>query len=215
MADTRRARRLQSRRQRTLRGSSSAKSSRTGILLGVAGALIAALLVYQVFMKSDDTPVATGTPAPAAAVAPEGMTTTTVPLEPELPNGSFDELSLRDPFEPQVSTGSGSSGGTTDVPDVPDTTPPDTTPIPTTPTTTPAQNPGSTTEVALIDITDVNGVLTARVRVGSTEYPDVVAGGVFGPSSNYVLVSFDGTSCANFTYADSPFKLCVGEQVLK
>jgi hypothetical protein len=214
MADTRRARRLQNRRQRTLRGSSSAKTSRTGVLLGVAGALIAALLVYQVFLKSDDTPVATGSPTPAAAVAPEGATTTTVPLEPELPNGSFDELSVRDPFEPvgQISSDDGS--------DVPDTTPdtvPDTTPdsIPTTPTTSPLQNPTSSTEVALLDVTVVNGVMTARVRVGTAEYPDIAAGQTFGPSSNYVLVAFTSDSCANFTYADSPFSLCVGEQVLK
>ena len=153
MADTRRDRRT------------STKSSRSGIMLGVAGALIASLLVYQVFLKGDDTPVAAGSgkPAVSAVASGDSATTTTVPLEPELPNGSFDELTLRDPFEPigQVDTG-GSDGGTTETTT---TTEPDTTgTIPTTPTTSPAQNPAAGTQVALLDITDIGGgVQQARV----------------------------------------------------
>jgi hypothetical protein len=200
MADSRRDRRQ-----------SSNRHQRSGILLGIAGALIAALLVYQVFLKGDDTPTATPASRPAAAITND-TTTTTVPLEPELPNGSFDELSLRDPFEP---VGQVDDGSSTDVSTPPETTPPDTTvTIPTTPTTSPAQNPVPTSEVALLDVTNVNGVNTARVRVGTAEYT-VVAGQVFGPSSNYMLVAFTSATCASFTYADSPFDLCTGEQVVK
>jgi hypothetical protein len=202
-----------SRRDRRTNGKHN-KNSRSGILLGVAGALIAALLVYQVFLKSDDTPTASPTkPAVSAAPAASGTTTTTAPLEPELPNGSFDELTLRDPFEPvgQISTG---DGGTT-VPDTtPTTTPPDTSgTIPTTPTTSPTQNPAGTTQVALLDITDTgNGVFVARVQVDGTEY-SVQAGQQF--AGNYKLISFTSATCANFTYADSSFNLCTGEQVIK
>ena len=193
----------------------SERSSRTGVLLGVAGALIAALLVYQVFLKSDDTPTAASSPNRPAAAAPaagDGTTTTTAPLEPELPNGSFDELSLRDPFEPIGTVDDGGDGGAT-VETTPTTTSTDT--FPTTPTTSPSQNPVPTSEVALLDVTtDANGVKTARVRVSGSEYT-VVAGQTFGPDSNYVLVAFTSDSCASFTYADSPFSLCTGEQVLK
>jgi hypothetical protein len=205
MADSRRDR----------RSDSKSKGSRSGILLGVAGALIASLLVYQVFLKGDDTPVASsaGTPAASAPAAGDAATTTTtVPLEPELPNGSFDELTLRDPFEPigQVDTG-GSDGGTT-VETTPTTVPDTSGTVPTTPTTSPAQNPAAGTQVALLDITDVNGTLQARVRVDGTEYT-VLAGQQF--AGNYVLIAFTSPTCASFTYADSPFNLCTGEQVVK
>ncbi len=201
-----------SRRER--RTSSSSRSSRSGILLGIAGALIASLLVYQVFLKSDDTPTASSPPRPAVAAQPAGAatTTTTAPLEPELPNGSFDELSLRDPFEPVGSIATGGDGGATV--DTTPTTSPSTDTFPTTPTTSPSQNPVPTSEVALLDVTTVNGVQTARVQVSGAEYT-VVAGQTFGPASNYVLVAFTSDTCASFTYADSPFSLCTGEQVLK
>ena len=32
---------------------------------------------------------------------------------------------------------------------------------------------------------------------------------------NYKLVAFTSATCANFTYADSSFTLCTGEQVIK
>ena len=204
MADSRRDRR---------QSSKNSKSTRSGILLGVAGALIASLLVYQVFIKSDDTPVASATkPAVSAAPGATATTTTTAPLEPELPNGSFDELTLRDPFEPvgQISSG---DGGTT-VPDTTPTTVPDTSgTIPTTPTTSPAQNPAGTTQVALLDVTDTGGgVLVARVSVDGVEY-SVKAGDVF--ATNYKLIQFTSATCADFTFGDSSFNLCTGEQVIK
>ena len=52
------------------------------------------------------------------------------------------------------------------------------------------------------------------MQVSGAEYT-VVAGQTFGPANNYKLVAFTSDTCANFTYADSPFSLCTGEQVMK
>lgn len=187
------------------------KHQRTGLLLGVVGALIAALLVYQVFVRTDDPSSAPTSSAPAAssesAAAAAGSTTTTSPEEPSLPNGSFDELSLRDPFEPVGTV-------TPDEPVTPDTTP-TTTPsdtIATTATTTPAQNPSGSTEIAVLDVTTVNGVQTAVVRVGTTEYT-VKAGDVF--ATNYQLIRFVDAQCAEFAHGDATFQLCAGQQANK
>ena len=194
MANTRRARRQQS------------QHHRTGVLLGVAGAVIASLLVYQVFVRSDDaTPTSLG-PVPTGT-AVRGTTTTTAALEPSLPNGSFNELSLRDPFEPptQFTPGSTTSSSST-------TTTTNSGTISTTPTTSPAQNPPPTTDVALLDVYMNAGVQTARIRVGNQEYT-ATAGQTF--AGNYKLVSFSSATCVNLLYADSPFSLCQGEQVTK
>jgi hypothetical protein len=167
------------------------------------------LLVYQVFVRSDDTTPQSVGVVPTGSAG--GTTTTTAPPQPVLPNGSFEELSVRDPF--QAPTELTPSGGTT-----PETTPPTTTPadsgtISTTPTTTPAQNPAATTDVALLDVfVGPDGAQTARIRVGGVEYT-VVAGEVF--ATNYKLISFSSATCVNLTYADSPFSLCQGEQVTK
>lgn len=196
-------------------GSKGERSSRTGILLGIAGAVVMMLLIYQVFLRSDDaTPKSLG-PIPESTSAVDGSTPTTAPQEPTLPNGSFAELSLRDPFEAptQFTPGSGSSTTTTR----PTTTTTNSASIPTTPTTSPAQNPAPTTDVALLDVfTDAGGVQTARIRVGTVEYT-AVAGQIF--ATNYKLIAF--TTCVggqpgvSLTYADSPFSLCQGEQVTK
>ena len=179
---------------------------RTGVLVGIAGAALAALLVYQVFVRSDDTQPTASSGSPAAGVATS--TTTLVPQEPTLPNGSFDELSLRDPFEPPF--GSGDDGGGTPTSSTSSTTIPGT--IPTTPTTSPAQNPAPKTDIALEDIIEANGVSTARIRVGGDEY-SVLEGQVF--AINYKLVAFTSATCVTLQYADSPFSLCEGEQVYK
>jgi|GEM_PF-2331259 hypothetical protein len=185
---------------------------RTGVALGIAGVLIAALLVYQVFVRSDNTAARSiATPA-AGSVSVDGSssnsTTTTAPLEPSLPNGSFDELSLRDPFEPPIHNGSGSGTTVTTT-----TTTTGSGTISTTPTSSPQQNPAPTTDVALLDVyLNTSGVQTARITVGSVEYT-AVAGQTF--AGNYVLVSFASDKCVNLSYADSPFSLCQGEQVTK
>ena len=187
---------------------------RTGVAIGLAGVLIAALLVYQVFLRSDDNATPTAAARGASGVSIDGRvaagsTTTTVPLEPTLANGSFDELSLRDPFDPPIRNTP--NGGTTPTTRSTPTTTSSST-FPTTPTTSPQQNPAPTTDVALLDVYSDNGVQTARIRVGGTEYT-AVAGGTF--ATNYKLVSFASDKCVNLSYADSPFSLCQGEQVTK
>ena len=179
---------------------------RTGALLGVAGALVAGLLVYQVFFSggSGGTRSALRGPTVADSLSGgNGTTTTTAPLEPSLPNGSFDELSLRDPFEPV--------GQITPSVTTPTTTP---TGIPTTPTTSPLQNPGPVTDVAMIDIyIDAGtGAQIARIRVGTVEYT-VRQGETF--ATNYALVRFTTDGCADLTYASSGFHLCPGQQTVK
>ncbi len=187
--------------------------SRTGVAIGIAGALIATLLVYQVVVRSDDPGTPTSPSAVASGVPIDGATsatssTTTVPLEPTLANGSFDELSLRDPFEPPIrAIPSGTTSPTTRF-----TTTTSFGSFPTTPTTSPLQNPAPTTDVALLDVYLNNGVQTARIRVGSSEHTPI-AGATF--AGNYRLVSFASDRCVNLTYADSPFSLCQGEQVTK
>ncbi len=196
------ARSRRSRRQQT--------QNRTGVLIGLAGALIAALLVYQVFLRDDpSTPRAVGNGGATAGEVVGGSTTTTAPLEPSLPNGSFDELSLRDPFEePGGGGGTTSSTSSTSTTTIPGT-------VTTTTTTNPAQNdPGTPakTDVSLDDIFQANGVSTARIRVGGASYT-VIAGQAF--AQNYKLVAFTSATCADFEFADSSFNLCVGEQVFK
>ncbi len=196
------------------RSNNGDRSQRTGLLLGIAGAAVMMLLIYQVFLRSDDaTPKSLG-PVPESTSG-SGSTATTAPQEPTLPNGSFAELSLRDPFEAptQYTPGGGSTTTTTQ----PTTTTTNSASFPTTPTTSPAQNPAPTTDVALLDVfSDTGGVQTARIRVGTVEYT-AVAGQVF--ATNYKLIAF--TTCVggqpgvSLTYADSPFSLCQGEQVTK
>jgi hypothetical protein len=185
------------------------KQQRSGALLGVAAALVGALLVYQVFLRDDGGSSSPAASSSSAAAAGSGTTTTTAPLEPTLPNGGFDELSLRDPFEPigQVPSGGGSTVVTT-------TTTTSAGTIPTTPTTSPAQNPGAVTEVTMVDIyiDPTTGAQTARIRVGASEYT-VTEGQQF--AGNYQLVRFKSDTCAELTYASSGFTLCTGQQTLK
>ena len=181
---------------------------RSGVMLGIAGALIAALLVYQVFFRSSDDGAPTPQAAPAASATTRtgnDTTTTTAPLEPSLPNGSFDELSLRDPFEPV--------GQITPVePTTTTTTTPGVVPPETTPTT--SLNPAGTTDVAMIDIyvDPTTGARTARIRVGTAEYT-VTEGQQF--AANYLLVRFTSDTCADLTYASQGFTLCTGQQTVK
>ncbi len=194
MATTRR-----DRRQRT--------RNRSGVMLGIAGVLIAALLVYQVFFRGGDSGAPSRQAAPAATATDTGnaTTTTTAPLEPSLPNGSFDELSLRDPFEPV--------GQITPVEPTTTTTTTPGTDVSTTSTTL-SLNPAATTDVAMIDIyvDPTTGARTARIRVGTAEYT-VTEGQQF--AANYLLVRFTSDTCADLTYASSGFTLCTGQQTVK
>lgn len=210
------ARTRSTRNQSNRKRSGGGKTERTGVLLGIAGAAVMMLLVYQVFLRSDDaTPKSLG-PVPAQS-ATKGASAGTTPQEPTLPNGSFAELSLRDPFEAPTRFTPG--GGSTTTTTQPTTTTTDSSQLPTTPTTSPAQNPAPTTDVALLDVfadTAAGGAQTARIRVGTVEYT-AVAGQTF--ATNYKVISFTtcvgGQAGVNLTYADSPFSLCQGEQVTK
>ena len=67
--------------------------------------------------------------------------------------------------------------------------------------------------VTLIDVfRNSNGVVQARVQVGSTVYT-VGEGDTFA-NGTYRVVSLDAP-CGQFLFGDSPFQLCVGEQTLK
>jgi cytoskeletal protein RodZ len=193
MASSRRARRHRGRKQRTRS------------LLTVVAVLLGALLMYQLVFRSDGSNTATS-PLPAASSSANDTTTTTVPQEPSLPNSSFEELSVRDPFQPVVTTDSGSTGTvetTTTTASTSSAT------ISTTPTTSPTQNPAPAQEISLLDVYTVNGVTTARVRVGGSDYT-VVAGQTF--ATDYKLVQFTDTKCADFVHGSYTFNLCAGEQ---
>ncbi len=158
------------------------------------------------------------TTADSLGGAAAGTTATTAPPAPEIPNGEFDAIATRNPFEPAVQI-------TVDTPDTEHRRPlpapptrapagrrPDPgTPTDTTPPATGSPDPSAGTTVALIDVFDQGGVTMARVQVGSTVYT-VAAGQTFATS--YKAVSISGT-CGQFLYGDSPFSLCEGEQVIK
>ncbi len=192
------------RRDRRRRG----RQNRTRIVLTGVAVVIGALLVYQLMFRPDDGPKTAATSVPAvSAQSGAGSTTTTVPQEPSLPNSSFEELSVRDPFAP---VGSSTDSGTVTV----DTTPPTTAAtssgtISTTPTTSPAQNPSGAQEISVLDVYQVNGVTTARVQVGGSQYT-VVAGQTF--ATDYKLVQFTDAKCADFVHGSATFNLCAGEQ---
>lgn len=195
MATTRRDRRRRGRKQRTRS------------VLTVVAVLLGALLMYQLAFRGDDGPKVATSPTPAVDAAPGSTTTTTVPQEPSLPNSSFEELSVRDPFAP---VGSSTDSGSATV----DTTPPTTAAtssgtISTTPTTSPAQNPSGAQEISVLDVYQVNGVTTARVQVGGSQYT-VVAGQTF--ATDYKLVQFTDAKCADFVHGSATFNLCAGEQ---
>lgn len=185
-----------------------ADKRRLTILVSVGALLLVGLLAFNM-MGDDESPSSTVQPgasksttkekAPAAAPTPED------------PVATVDVGLVRDPFEPPftetpVTPGETSTTTTPSGNGSATTTPPDnSSPNPV------EQNPAPANAVALIAITDVNGVKTAQVRVGITTYT-VVAGDTFATS--FKVLSLTDT-CGQFLYGDSPFSLCVGEQVLK
>ncbi len=84
----------------------------------------------------------------------------------------------------------------------------------TTSTTTPVQvDPVRNQAVALVEVFDDGGTVTATVKVGSTVYR-VTEGQDF--EGAYRVVSLDlGTGCGSFVYGDSRFDLCEGQEILK
>ncbi|MCB0990870.1 MAG: hypothetical protein KDB16_07820 [Acidimicrobiales bacterium] len=84
----------------------------------------------------------------------------------------------------------------------------------TTTTTAPIEtDPVRNQSVALIEVFDDAGTVTATVRVGSTVYR-VQQGQTFDGA--YQVLSLDlGTGCGSFMYGDSRFNLCEGQEILK
>ena len=65
--------------------------------------------------------------------------------------------------------------------------------------------------VKLIDVTDVGGVLRARVEVAGVEY-DVGVGETF--ATNFKIVSLDSDS-AVILFGDNAFELLIGQEIIK
>lgn len=185
-------------------------SNRRVVVIGAVGlVLIAAFFVWSRSQGSGDgagseapatttTTAATPGPAPTGGVEPPDA-------EPEVPGGSFEVFSTRDPFEPPIDLTP--APAPTPSPTAP--APGPTTPAPTAPAPGPAPAPG--VAVALLEVFEQDGALRARVQVGSTVYT-VGPGDTFATS--FRVVSLAGT-CGQFLYGDSPFQLCEGEQVIK
>lgn len=180
------------------------RQHRTRTVLTVVAVLLGVLTVYQLGFRSDDGPKAATATVPAVSAKGSDTTTTTVPQEPSLPNSSFEELSVRDPFEPVGDSGSVEPVDTTST-----TAATSSETVSTTPTTSPAQNPSGSQEISVLDVYQVNGVTTARVRVGGSDYT-VVAGQTF--ATDYKLVQFTDAKCADFVHGSYTFNLCAGEQ---
>ncbi|HEY1740156.1 MAG TPA: hypothetical protein VGI86_15685 [Acidimicrobiia bacterium] len=188
------------------------------VVLGcVLGLLVAGFVARAVFGGSSGSKSAssstTSITSPADRTNPfeptPGTATTIAPSPP-----TFPVYGSKNPFEPVIqvesptsTTTPPSSGGTTT------TTTPGTSGSTTTTTIAPSNNPVPSQTVTLIDVfRNSNGVVQARVQVGSTVFT-VGEGDTFA-SGAYRVVSLD-SPCGQFLFGDSPFTLCVGEQTLK
>ena len=114
----------------------------------------------------------------------------------------FEKPTLRPATAPTTTVGTEPDGATTT------TVPGQTT------TTQPIEvQPVRNQPVALIEVFDEDGELTATVRVGSTVYR-VTVGDVF--EGSYQVVSLDlTTGCGVFLFGDTRFDLCEGQETLK
>jgi hypothetical protein len=203
---------------------SKSNNRRVTIILIVGGVCVALLAAFNLMSggggggsSDQSSAIPPITTAESLGGAAAGTTATTAPPAPDLPNGEFDAIATRNPFEPAVQisvdttdTAGVADTGTTDAGTTGSTTAPGTS-TDTTPPATGSPNPSAGTTVALIDVFDQGGVTMARVQVGSIVYT-VAAGQTFAVS--YKVVSISGT-CGQFLYGDSPFSLCEGEQVIK
>ncbi|HEY3832115.1 MAG TPA: hypothetical protein VGO03_07460 [Acidimicrobiia bacterium] len=189
------------------------------VVLGcVLGLLVAAFVARAVFGGSSGSKSAssstTAPTSPAERPNPfepvPGTATTIAPSPP-----TFPVYGSKNPFEPVIQidttptsttpTSSGGGGTTTTTPGTSGST--------TTTTIEPSNNPVQSQTVTLIDVfRNSNGVVQARVQVGSTVFT-VGEGDTFA-SGSYRVVSLD-SPCGQFLFGDSPFQLCVGEQTLK
>ena len=184
------------------------------IVLGsVAGFLIVVLLAkFVLFNGGGGSHTAQPTSSITTLSGSFGAATTTPSSRSTHTPATFDVFATKNPFEPVIivtpATGGGVPGGTT--PTTPATSPGVT--GPTTPTSAPSNEPSAGTSVALLDVfQQADGTPMAKVQVGSVVY-SVGAGDVFAVS--YRVVSLNAP-CGQFLFGDAPFKLCVGEEVIK
>ena len=140
--------------------------------------------------SSADTEVLSGRLAPTEIVQPQ-----TAPLlEGMRVTANFQFTQPRDPFRPLIVEGGviisdGSGGGNNG-------------------------GGGQTIDgivVKLIDVSDVGGVLRARVEVAGVEY-DVGVGETF--ATNFKIVSLDSNS-AVILFGDNAFELLIGQEIIK
>jgi hypothetical protein len=190
------------------------------VIGGIGVLLIVGFLAFKVLGggggDSSSSETAASTAATAAPGAPAASTTTTTaPAEPSTPNQSFDVFTTKNPFQPLVTdTASTDTSGGSAVEPPPDTVDPSTGGIVPPPTIPAEQAPSASTAVALLEIFDENGVVFARVQVGTDPVYTVQAGETFAVS--YRVVSLDlAAQTGQFQYGDTPFELGVGQQTLK
>jgi hypothetical protein len=187
------------------------------IVLGsILGVLVVAFLARMLFFSGGGGSHSAAPTSSITRVA--GGATTTTSTTPSTRSTqtpeTFDVFATKNPFEPVIIvTPTTTTGGTTTTStgSTPGTTPGGGT-VGTTTTTTPSNEPSQGTSVALLDVfQQADGTPMAKVQVGSTVYT-VGAGEVFAVS--YRVVSINAP-CAQFLFGDAPFKLCVGEEVIK
>ncbi|MDQ1466099.1 MAG: hypothetical protein QOH10_514 [Actinomycetota bacterium] len=193
---------------------STGERRRLIVLSGIAGFFVLVLVSKLVLFGGGGGSHATQSTLPLPSVAAGGVTTTTAPSSRSTRTpATFDVFATKNPFEPVIIV-----------------TPPQTTPtgptLPTfsstpttrggtggpTTTTVPSNEPAPGTSVALLDVfQQADGTPMAKVQVSNTVYT-VGVGDVFATS--YRVVSLNAP-CGQFLFADAPFKLCEGEEVIK
>jgi len=181
------------------------------IILGsVAGILVVALIAKLVLFSGGGGSKPTSLSVPTF---PRGVATSTTTTPSSRSTGTpatFDVFATKNPFEPViiVTPPTGGTGATTPTSSGTGTG----TGGATTTTQPPSNEPAQGTSVALLDVfQQADGTPMAKVQVGSTVYT-VGAGAVF--ASSYRVVSLNAP-CGQFLFGDAPFKLCVGEEVIK
>ncbi|MCP3938302.1 MAG: hypothetical protein GY708_23385 [Actinomycetia bacterium] len=200
---------------------------RTGLRLAAGLSLLAflALAVAPALMGAPTSAVSvesvsTETPSVVVANASSNRTVSPVAAAASQVIETFEVFGGKNPFEqPAVfPSGSGRASTTTTTTD-PSSGGTTTTTVAdgqsgTTTTTTPIEtDPVRDQSVALIEVFDDSGTVTATVRVGSTVYR-VQEGQTF--EGAYQVLSLDlSEGCGSFMYGDSRFNLCEGQEILK
>ncbi len=183
-----------------------------GAILGLLVAVFAAKTLIGGGSTKSSSPSGFGAAATDPFSPPSGASVTTAPhgsttpktTSATAPPPTFQVYATKNPFEPVVEVGTGTTttapgggggGGAT------------------TTTTSPSNEPPPGQLVTLLDVfRDSGGAVKAKVQVGSTVY--TVAEGDTFADGQYRVVSLD-SPCGQFLFGDSPFRLCEGEQTIK